>query len=57
MEADKKKRGRGRPKAAPYNALNFRMEADLYELAQMKRGKKPLTRYFNDIIREALLMF
>ncbi len=52
-----KKRGRGRPKGAPFNALNFRLESELYEIANMRRGKVSLTRYLNNIIRKALIAF
>ncbi len=50
------KRKRGRPKAAPFHALNFRCESDLYETAQMRRGKESLTRYLNNLIRKGLMI-
>lgn len=47
-----KKRGRGRPSGTAHVAINFHVDADLYDWLQGNRGSKPLTRYINDIIRK-----
>jgi predicted HicB family RNase H-like nuclease len=49
----KNKPGAGRPKRArPTVVFNFRIDADLHEWANQNRGKKSMTQFINDLIRE-----
>ena len=47
-----KKRGRGRPSGTAHVAINFHVDADLYDWLQNTRGTRPLTRVINDILRK-----
>ena len=49
----KNKPGAGRPRRPlPTTAFNFRIDNDLHEWANQNRGRKSMTQFLNDLIRE-----